>query len=135
MHCRWLFIKRGRVGISLSGFTLPHFYACSKPGLEFPTWYFMMFYVKFFEVKMIFDIGKIVDHHCLNFLFIMWCIYSVQIWFSINNVMPGRKTQPTMSCLAEKHNQQSRAWQENATNNVPGRKTLATTTTDGYSFK
>ena len=30
-------IKRGRVGIQLTGLTLPHFCACTKPGLGFPT--------------------------------------------------------------------------------------------------
>jgi hypothetical protein len=35
-------IKRGRVGILLTSLTLPHFYACPKPGLGFPMSYDMV---------------------------------------------------------------------------------------------
>ena len=43
---------------------------CSKSGAGFPTTYIVAF-LMFHEVIVRFvDIGKIVDHHCLNFLFI-----------------------------------------------------------------
>ena len=83
---------------------------------------------------MIFDIGKIVDHlsfHNVMYIFGADLIFNQQsrAWQknTTNNLVPGRKTQPTISCLAGKHNQQSRAWQKNTTNNlVPGRKTQPT---------
>ena len=62
-----------RVGIPLTGLTPPHFYACPKPGPEFPTSYVVVFLCSVSsEVILRFvDIGEIDDHHCLNFLFII----------------------------------------------------------------
>jgi hypothetical protein len=34
-----------RIDIPLTALTLPHFYACSKPELGFPTSYVVVFYV------------------------------------------------------------------------------------------
>ena len=65
--------NKGMVGIALNGLTLPHFCACPKPGPWFPTSYvvFFVFSEWRWEVNVCFlDIGWIVDHHCLYFLFI-----------------------------------------------------------------
>ena len=61
-------------------FTIRHYYCvCPKPGSAFPTPYVLVFFVfngLRSEVNARFlDIGGIVDHHCLNFLFMnmKWC--------------------------------------------------------------
>ena len=61
-------IKRGRLGL-----TPPHLCVCPKPGPGFPTSYVVGFFCVFSEWKweVIVHIGGIVDHHCLNFLFII----------------------------------------------------------------
>ena len=38
-------MKRGRVGIPLTGLPLPHFCACPKPGPGFPMLYVMLFFM------------------------------------------------------------------------------------------
>ena len=75
MYCCWKSrCQEGNVVIPLTSLTPPHFYACSKPGSGFPTSYVMAFFCSNYlrrEVIVCFvDIGGIVDHHCLNFLFI-----------------------------------------------------------------
>ena len=58
--------------IPLIGLTLTHFCACPKPEPAFPTSYFMVFFVfnewRWKGIVRFVDIGRIVDHHCLNFL-------------------------------------------------------------------
>ena len=58
--------------------TLPQFCACLKPEPRNPLSYVFVFFVfntLRWEIVVCFvDIGKIVDHHCLNFLFIIYRI-------------------------------------------------------------
>ena len=66
--------KKVRVSILLTDLTPPHFVPVPSHDLDFHTswslWCSMMR-----EVVVCFvDIGGIIDHHCLNFLFII-CIY------------------------------------------------------------
>ena len=61
--------------IPLAGLTLPHACAFPKPGPGFPTSYVVVFFV-FIELKWevvvrFVDIGGIIDHHYLHFLFII----------------------------------------------------------------
>jgi hypothetical protein len=64
-----------KLNVPITGLTLPQFCVCPKPG--FLTSYnklstFIMFNGLRREVVFCFvDIGGIVDHHCLNFLFMM----------------------------------------------------------------
>ena len=61
--------------IPLIGLTMIHFCACPKPEPGFPTSYFMVFFVfnewRWKGIVRFVDIGRIVDHHCLNFLFMV----------------------------------------------------------------
>jgi hypothetical protein len=63
-------MKRGGVGIPLTGLPLPHFCACPKPGPGFPMLYVMLFLCSMIlrgEVTVCFvDIGDIVDHCCME---------------------------------------------------------------------
>jgi hypothetical protein len=75
-YCRWRSsYQEGRVAILLTSLTLPHFYACPKPGLGFPMSYDMVppnfeFMELRWEVVVCFvDIGEIVDYYYVNFLF------------------------------------------------------------------
>ena len=46
VYCRWRSChQEGRVGITLTSLTLPHFCACPKPGPGFPTSYVEVFIV------------------------------------------------------------------------------------------
>ena len=70
-------------GTPLTGLTLPHFFSSPKPGSEFPRPYAMFFFSSLnglrSEVIVRFvDIGGIVDHHCLNVLFIT-CLYQSNV--------------------------------------------------------
>jgi hypothetical protein len=61
-------------GVPLTDLTSLHFCACPKPGPGFTTSYVMVFLV-FSELRWdvivhFFDIVGIVNHHCLNYLFI-----------------------------------------------------------------
>jgi hypothetical protein len=76
-------------GMPLTGLTLPHFFSSPMPGSEFPRPYAMFFFSSLnglrSEVIVRFvDIGGIVDHHCLIFLFI--AILSVFVLFSISKI-------------------------------------------------
>ena len=77
-------IKRVRVGIPITRFKPPHFCACPKPGHGFPRSYvvvFFMFNDLMWEVNARFvDIGEVVDHYCLNFLFKSYDIFPVFIY-------------------------------------------------------
>ena len=69
-------IYEGRVGIPLTGLPMPHFCACPEHGPRFATSYSrgLFFYVHHLRWEVIVhfvDIGQIVDHHCLNFLFMI----------------------------------------------------------------
>ena len=84
--------QEGRVWIPLTVLTLPHFCACPKSGLGFPTSSVMVFfYVQWVaEVTIVgfVHIGVVVDHHCLNFLFMipheMLLCYKLY-WFPLNH--------------------------------------------------
>jgi hypothetical protein len=66
MYSHWRsHYQEARVGIPLIGLTLPHPVSVPKPGHAFPKSYVVII----FNVCFI-DIGGIVDHHCLSFLFI-----------------------------------------------------------------
>ena len=70
-------------GMPLTGLTLPHFFSSPMPGSEFPRPYAMFFFSSLnglrSEVIVRFvDIGGIVDHHCLNVLFIT-CLYQSNV--------------------------------------------------------
>ena len=58
---------------------LAPFNFCPKPGLKFQTSYGVLFYI--FDKVMrevivhLVDIGGIVDHRCLNFLFIIYVLW------------------------------------------------------------
>ena len=80
MYCRWRFsYQEGRVGISLTGLTPPHFCVPSQTR----TWIsnvicgsLFMFSEWMWEAIVRFvGIGGIVAHHCFNFLFITRCQY------------------------------------------------------------
>ena len=72
-------IKRGWVGISITGLTLPHFCACPMPGPRIPTSYVVVFFIfNWFKVGndcCFVDIGGFVAYHCLNFHFIDMMIF------------------------------------------------------------
>ena len=74
MYCRWRSsFQEQQVGILLTCLTPPHLCACPKPGPGFPTSYVMVFFVFRVNESLIVrfvDIGRIVDHHGLNFLLI-----------------------------------------------------------------
>ena len=58
----------------INGFAPPHFFACPKPEPGFPMSYvtvcFMFNYFMWEMIVTFIDIGGVVDHHCLNFLFV-----------------------------------------------------------------
>jgi len=56
-------------GISITDLTPSHFCTCLKQGHGFQMPYFLSFCVQLFDIGFV-DIGGIVDHHCLTFLFI-----------------------------------------------------------------
>ena len=64
------------VGISLPGLTLPHICAYPKPGPGCPMSQ-SFFFCSASEGDMFcfVSIGEIVDHHCLNFLFIIMTLF------------------------------------------------------------
>ena len=75
MYCRWRSsYQEGRVGISLIVLILPHCCVCPKARPGFPTSYVMIWVMMRGDCSKRIDIGGIVDHHCLNFLFIYFCI-------------------------------------------------------------
>ena len=64
---------------TLTDLTQPHFCVCSKPGPGFPMAYIWhgLFFVLFSEIRWevivrFVDIGRIVSHHCLSFLYFCW---------------------------------------------------------------
>ena len=67
--------KKGSYNCPCTSLTLPYLCACPKPGPGFPPSYvmvFLMFNDLKSEVIVCFvDVGKIVDLHCLKFLFIL----------------------------------------------------------------
>jgi hypothetical protein len=73
MYCRWRSsYQEERVGISLTGLTLPHFCACPKPGPGFPTSYVVVFFV-FSKLRCpvivrFVDIRGIVDHNLIKII-------------------------------------------------------------------
>jgi hypothetical protein len=77
--------QQGRVGIPLTALTLPHVCACPKPGPRFPSANVMVYFVfsdLMCEVVVRFDdMGGIDDHHCLNFLNIMYQVVSIYFSF------------------------------------------------------
>ena len=76
-----LIIKKERVKIPLSGLTRPLFVPVPSLDLDFQchmSWSFIcsMIWGKcWLFVILIFDIGEIVDHHCLNFLVFLEILY------------------------------------------------------------
>ena len=71
-----LIIKRGKVWITLTGLIKPHLCAGPKQEPWYLSGYVVVFFVfndlRFEVVDHVVDNGGIVDHHCLNFLFIEW---------------------------------------------------------------
>jgi hypothetical protein len=67
----------------LTGLAPPHLFACPKPRPWFPMPYIMVFlYVQWFEAWCgcsFVDIGGIVDHRWLNFLFIAIYFYNALV--------------------------------------------------------
>ena len=61
-------LTRGKGGNPLTSLTLPHYCVCPKQGHGFMSWEVIGHFV---------DIGGIVDHYCLNFLFM---IYLIMFW-------------------------------------------------------
>jgi hypothetical protein len=84
-------LSKGRVGIPLCGLTLPPFCPCPKPGPGFPVSHVVVFnMISELKWKLIFlfvDNGGIIDHHCLNILF-------------INNYLPNVKKNIKISVSA-----------------------------------
>ena len=92
----------GRIGIPLTILTLPHFCAYPKPLPEFSKPYLVICFVftslKWEVVVCFVDFGGIVDHHCVNFLFILlttqsegemanicrWAILVTSDWKTLN---------------------------------------------------
>jgi hypothetical protein len=82
--------KEGRGRIPLTCLTPPHMRACPKSGPGFPTSYVVMSLFVFGEMRLevivrLVDIGWIVDHHCLNFLFVTdlylkESMFYIEIW-------------------------------------------------------
>ena len=74
MYCRWRSnYQRWRVGITLTSLTPPYFCASIKPGPGYPmsvSWSFMFNDLRREVIARLVDIDRIVDHHCLNFVFI-----------------------------------------------------------------
>jgi hypothetical protein len=73
-----------RVGIPLTDLIPPYFCACPNPGLGFPMSYVVvsLFYVQWVKVRG--DIGGIIYHHCLSFLFLIRSFssnYELHKWF------------------------------------------------------
>jgi hypothetical protein len=67
----------------ITGLTPTHFCECLKQGPRFPTFviFFMFNEMKWEVVGRFVDIGRIVDHHCLNFLYnIIIPLLLQQIW-------------------------------------------------------
>jgi len=62
--------------IPLTGLTPPYLCAFPKQGSGYPTSYVVIFYLfndlRWEVIVRFVDNGGIVDHHCLNFLFIMY---------------------------------------------------------------
>ena len=68
----------GWVGIPLTGLTLPHFCACPKTASDKMSQSFlcsMSCGERWFNVRFV-HIGRIVDHHCLNFLLIIFWLWA-----------------------------------------------------------
>ena len=53
------------------GLSLPHFCSCPKEGPRFPMPYFVVMFndLKYQVTNLFVDIGEIINHPCLNFLF------------------------------------------------------------------
>ena len=83
MFCPWKSsYQKARVGITLTGLTLPHCCACPKPEPGFPTSYIVVF----FEWKRI-------CAGCLSFVYTFFCVYVCEIrlskgegWDHINKI-------------------------------------------------
>jgi len=74
-HCRSRsHYQLGKIGTPLIGLTLQHLYAFPKPGSEFSTSYFVIFFVicvRWFGVKVVIrfvDFDRIVDHNLYHFI-------------------------------------------------------------------
>ena len=75
VHLNYCYQGEGGVEIPVSSLTLPHFCTCPQQGPWFPMSCVMVLFV-FSELRWevivhFVDIDGIIDHHCLNFLFIM----------------------------------------------------------------
>ena len=84
MYSRWKLIYQAGDGIPVSVLTPPHFCACTKPGLGFPTSYVVVFFM-FSELRgevivRLVNIGGIVGYHCLNCLFINLILCSLNLF-------------------------------------------------------
>jgi hypothetical protein len=73
-----------RVGISLTGLTPAHLYACVKPGRGFPTSYvfFMLSELRWDVIVRFVDIARNVGDHCLIFLFLTLFKSRLIGWFN-----------------------------------------------------
>ena len=76
MYCLWSSNYQERSGvIPLIDITPPHLCTCPKPWHGFPRSYFVVVFVfsdiRWKVIVSFVDIGGIVDHQCLNFLFII----------------------------------------------------------------
>lgn len=81
MYCFWKHsYQKRRAMFLLTGLNRPHLCACHKAGIGFPTLYVVVsFLVQWVQLRWgcvhFVDIGVINDHHCLNFPFIIECLY------------------------------------------------------------
>jgi hypothetical protein len=78
-----------RVGITLTGLTLPRLCACPKSAPGFPTSYVVVFNeLRREEIFPFVDIGGIVDHHCFNILFmILMKLFSFLLYIKSKSVI------------------------------------------------
>ena len=73
MYCLWRFsYQEGRVWDPINQFNFAIVYACPKPG---PVIYRFV------------DIGGIVDHHHLNFLFIIYFVVIVDLFIHFSKIL------------------------------------------------
>ena len=74
----------------------PHCCVCPMPGLGFPTSYVVVFFMfnnlRWYVIVRFVDIGGIVDHQCLNCLFIKHTCLNMQYGYKI----PPQKVKMTM---------------------------------------
>jgi hypothetical protein len=77
MYCRWISTyQKGRVWIPLTCLTPSYFCACLKAGPGFSASYvvvcFLLTELRWESIVRFFDIGGIVENHCLNCLFAIY---------------------------------------------------------------